>query len=118
MHRVERRIEDPWAGLGSLCYPAAQNTCSAYAKTISHDEKGAGIHSPKQGDIRLRDSLGLEDVQDRSVIHSVEGILDIQVEEDRQAGLPSALLRQYAVHLSELALSTPTSAESLLRIIS
>ncbi len=70
MHLVKRRIEDPWAGatgLGSLCYSTAQNTlaCSAYGKPISHDEEGPGHgkHSLKQSNIRLRESLGLEDVE-------------------------------------------------------
>jgi hypothetical protein len=117
VHRIERRIEDSRAGLGSLRYSPAQNTSSAYAKTVSHNKKGASIHSLKQGNIFFRESLGREDVEDCSVIYSIKGILDIQVQEDRQTGLSSALLRQYAVQLTKLSLSTSTSTESFLRIV-
>jgi hypothetical protein len=79
MHWVERLNEDPWAGLGSLCYPTAQNTGSTYAKTVNHDQKGASIHSSEQGDVRVRESLGLEDAKYRSVVYSIEGIYDVQI---------------------------------------
>ena len=82
MHWVERLNEDPWAGLGSLCYSTAQNTSSAYAKTVSHDQKGASIHSSEQGDVRVRESLGLEDAKDCSMVYSIKGIYDVQIQED------------------------------------
>ncbi len=117
MHWVERSIEDPWAGLGSLCYSTAQETSSAYTKTVSHDQEGASIHSPEQGDVRFRESLGLEDVKGRFMIYSVKGIDDVQIQEDRQTCPVSALLRQYAVQFAKLALSTTSSAEPFLHII-
>ena len=97
VYRVERRIEDSLAGLGSLRYSTAKNTSSAYTKTVSHNEKGASIHSPKQGNVLFWESLGREDVEDCSVVHSIKGILDFQVQKDRQTCLPSALFCQYAV---------------------
>jgi hypothetical protein len=74
-----------------LRYSTAQNTGSAYTKAASHDKEGARIHSPKQGDVCFWESLGLKDVEDCSVIHRIEGILNVQVQEDRQANLPPAL---------------------------
>jgi hypothetical protein len=117
MHWVKRHIEDPRAGLGSLCYSTAQETSSTYTKTVSHDQEGASIHSPEQGDVRFRESLGLEDVKSLFMIYSVKGIDDVQIQEDRQTCHASALLRQYAVQFTKLALSTTTSAEPFLRII-
>ncbi len=117
MHWVKHHIEDPWAGLGSLCYSTAQETSSAYAKTVSHDQEGASIHSPEQGDVRFREPLGLEHVKGRFMIYSVKGIDDVQIQEDRQTCHVSALLCQYAVQLAKLALSTTTSVEPFLCII-
>jgi hypothetical protein len=53
------------------------------------------------------------------MVYSIEGIYDVQVQEDRQSChvSESALLRQYAVQFTKLALSTTTSAEPFLRII-
>ena len=110
MHWVKRHIEDPRAA-------TAQETSSTYAKTVSHDQKGASIHSLEQGDVRVRESLGLEDAKDCSMVYSIKGIYDVQIQEDRQTCPVSALLRQYAVQFTKLALSTTTSAEPLLRII-
>ncbi len=115
-----------WAGLLVLPHgTAAQNTSNAYAtgKTVSHDKKEASIHhdTQKQGDVCFRESLGLKDVEDCPVIHSIDCILDVQVEENRQTCLPSpsssVLLSQYAVHLTKLVSSTTTSAEPFLCII-
>jgi hypothetical protein len=94
-----------WAGLLVLLHGSEHK--QHLRQTVSHDKKGASIHSQEQGDVRFRESLAPEDVEDCSVIHSIKGILDVQVQEDRQTSPLPALLRQYAAQFTELAVLLP-----------
>ena len=52
-----------------------------------------------------RKPFGLENIEDRPVIHRVECIPDVKIENDRQALLSWALLCEHATQFAELTFS-------------
>ncbi len=49
----------------------------ASAEVIFHDQKRAIVHSSKQGEVFVWETVGFQDIEGRSVIHCVECVLDV-----------------------------------------
>ena len=51
---------------------------------------------PEQGDVCLREAFGLKHIEDCAMVHRVECILDVKIQDNREALLASSLLSEHA----------------------
>jgi hypothetical protein len=77
IERVKYCDKDRRAGHCSLRHTSAEYDCGASAEVIVHDQKRAIVHSSKQGEVFVWETLGFQDIEGRSVIHCVECVLDV-----------------------------------------
>ncbi len=82
MHWIEECAENPRTWLGTLCNPPPEHACCASSKPVSHDWKGAIVHSLEQHNILWLETFYFEDTKDHSVVYRIEGILDVEVKDD------------------------------------
>ncbi len=94
---TKRQPKTTGLGGGALGHAPTEQTRCTSSELISHDQDGASVHTLEQGDGCFREAFGLKYIEDRSVVHRIECILDVEIQDDQEALFTPALLYKHAV---------------------
>ena len=115
MDWIECLVEDQSAGSSSLRCTSCQIARCAITEKIPKEKKRPLIHMLEQSNICSWVATEFHDAKECTMIHGVESVLDIQVQQDYRV-LGVALILKKTLELEQLTLRAATFAEGLLCI--
>jgi hypothetical protein len=115
MNWIEHLVEDQSTGSSSLRCSPRQIARGTIPEWITQEKECPLVHVLKQSNVRHWVAAKLHDVEERTVIHGIESILDVQVQQDHRM-LGVALVLQKTLQFEELTLRAATFAKSFLCI--
>jgi hypothetical protein len=81
---IERLIEDQSAGSSPLRCSPRKIARGAITKRIAEEEKCPLVHMLEESNVSCGVPAKLHDAKERSVVHGIKRILDVQVQQDHR----------------------------------